>query len=176
MNAVAAIPQNSAADTLAALGSAIRARREKLGLTQARLGSLANLSRATINELESGQLTDLGIGKVMRLLDIIGFSISLAPRRNMADKPARRGLALAARTASTSYRHDLPPTMLAEALRSGRIPVEYRAHFATLLDEAPIPVVVRAVEESFSNAVPKGTWRNIAKWAVDFKSTRDIWH
>lgn len=161
---------------MATIGSAIRRRRENLGLTQERLAALADLSRVTVNELENGLLSDLGMGKVMRLLDILGLSLGITLKRSVADKPTRNGLKIAANTASVSYRIDLPPTALAEAVRTGKIPHEYRAHFATLLDEAPIPVVVRAVEESFRCAVPKSTWRHIAKWASDLKSTRKVWH
>ena len=161
---------------LATLGAAVRTRRESLGLTQERLATLADLSRVTINELENGLITDLGMSKVMRLTDILGFSLGMRPKRSVADKPARRGLMIAARTASVSYRHELPPIALAEAVRSGKIPQEYRAHFATLLDESPIPIMVRAVEESFATDVPRSAWRHIAKWAREFKSTRNVWH
>ena len=167
---------NEAVSNLAAIGIAIRTRRELLGLTQHRLAALAELSRVTVNELENGLLRDLGIGKIFRLLDILGYSFSLTLKQSSANKPLRNGLDLAARTASVSYRNNLPAKALAEAVRSGKIPPEFRAHFATLLDEAPIPVVVRAVEESFRSAVPKSTWRHIAKWANEFKSTRNVWH
>ena len=157
------------------IGAAIRTRRESLGLTQDRLAALADLSRVTVNELENGLLADLGMGKVMRLLDILGYSLALTPKRGIADRSARSGLKIAARSASVSYRRHLPPAALANAVRSGKIPDEYRAHFATLLDEAPIPLVVHAVEESFSTTVPRSAWRHIAQWASDFKSTRNVW-
>lgn len=161
---------------LAAVGTAIRFRRENLGLTQERLASLADLSRVTVNELENGRLTDLGIGKVLRLLNILGLSFGVTHKRITTAKPSGGGLAIAAKTASVSYRTDLPPSALAEAVRSGKVPHEYRAHFATLLDEAPIPVLVRAVEESFRSPVPKVAWRHIAEWAAELKSTRNVWH
>lgn len=169
-------PMNNAIHSLDAIGAAIRVRRETLGLTQQRLATLADLSRVTVNELENGLLIDLGMGKVIRLLDILGFSLGLSLAQSSGEKPARNGLNIAARTASVSYRSSLPPMALAEAVRTGKIPQEFRAHIATLLDEAPIPVVVRAVEESFRSTVPKRTWRHIAKWASDFKSTRNVWH
>ena len=43
------------------LGGLVRKRREALGLSQQRLAQLAGLSRTTINLLEMGRLTDLGI-------------------------------------------------------------------------------------------------------------------
>ena len=167
---------HEAIHNLAAIGTAIRSRRESLGLTQDRLATLADLSRVTVNELENGLVSDLGMSKVMRLLEILGLALNMTTTRSSTNKPARNGLKIAARSASVSYRNELPPAALAEAVRSGKIPHGYRAHFATLLDEAPIPVVVRAVEESFLSAVPKSTWRHIAKWASDFKSTRNVWH
>lgn len=163
-------------NNLSAIGVAVRKRRESLGLTQDRLATLADLSRVTVNELENGLLIDLGIGKVMRVLETLGLYLGIAPKRDITEKPTRNGLKIAARTASTSYRRDLPPAILAEAVRTGKIPPEFRAHFATLLDDAPIAVIVRAVEESFSTTVPKSTWRHIARWASDFKSPRNVWH
>ncbi len=160
---------------LADLGAVIRSRRQSLGLTQERLAALADLSRATVNELESGVIGDLGIKRIMRVLEVIGGSITFSQNANITGKPVRNGLKIAAKTASVSYRSQLPPNALAAAVRSGKIPTKYRAHFATLLDEAPIPVVVRAVEESFVEGVPRNTWHNIASWANEFKSHRNAW-
>ncbi|MGS0758087.1 helix-turn-helix transcriptional regulator, partial [Roseateles sp. GG27B] len=45
---------------LAEIGHLLRARRTALGLSQARLAAMSGLSRATIIQLESGSLVDLG--------------------------------------------------------------------------------------------------------------------
>ena len=130
---------NESVHNLAAVGFAIRKRREVLGLTQDRLAALAELSRVTVNELENGQLVDLGMGRVMRLLDILGYSFGLTLKQDGANAPIRNGLRVAAKTASVSYRNALPSAALVNALASGDIPTAYVAHISTLLDEAPLP-------------------------------------
>ena len=160
---------------LPSLANAVRRRREQLGLTQDRLASLVGLSRATINALENGLGADPGFTKVARLLQTIGLYVSISDAKAVPNAAKCSGLNAAALTASTSYRTVLPPQVLAHAVRTGQIPAEYRAHMATLLDEAPITLIVSAVEESFRAAVPKGTWRHFATWARDFKSTRQVW-
>jgi transcriptional regulator with XRE-family HTH domain len=165
---------------LATIGATVRQRREKLGLTQERLASLAGLSRATINEIENGQVADLGFAKIVRLLGVINFGVSIAEkgsniRRDRTPNTGATAIRTAAQTASTSYRALLPADTLTTAIRTGKIPDAFRAHFATLLDEAPIPVVVRAVEAAFRNDVPKTIWRNVAKWSKDLNCTRQVW-
>lgn len=48
------------------IGQAVAKRRTELDLTQAQLARLAGLSRLTVNQLENGKLTDLGVNKLIR--------------------------------------------------------------------------------------------------------------
>jgi transcriptional regulator with XRE-family HTH domain len=157
---------------LAEVGIAVRRRREALGLSQKALAGLAGLSRATINQLEGGTLRDLGIAKLGRLLGLLG--LDLTTRR--AARPAR-GLLMASRTASVSYRRALDAGTLAQALASGRMPPGTEPHIALLLDEAPLQIVVRAVEEAArrEQVPPKQIWRNLARWAAALRSPRRVW-
>ena len=61
----------------------------------------------------------------------------------------------------------MPPDTLGHALISGSVPTAYAAHLTHLLDEAPMPLVVIAVEEAAANesVAPKAVWRNVAKLA-----------
>jgi transcriptional regulator with XRE-family HTH domain len=154
------------------LGAAVKVRREALGLSQQALARLAGLSRATINQLERGTLRDLGVAKLFRLLGLLGFA--LAPRR--VGRPGR-GLSMASRTASVSYRRVLDAGSLARALASGTIPPGMEPHVATLLDEAPLEIVVRAVEEAAKRerVDPRRIWRNLARWAAELRSPRRVW-
>jgi len=174
------MPANPPSNHIAQLGQLadlVRHRREHLGLTQARLAALAGLSRATINEIETGQIADLGIAKVMRLLALLGLELGVGPTTANIRGGRRQASALtiAARTASTSYRTALPPRTLARALRTGELPSEFRPHIATLLQEASGPLIVRAVEESFEAEVPKWVWRNMARWAEELDVSRLSW-
>jgi len=57
--------------------------------------------------------------------------------------------------------------VLWHALVSGSVPKGYAAHLTHLLDEAPVPLVVMAVEEAAANegVAPKAVWRNLAMLA-----------
>jgi len=157
---------------LAELGTAVKARRAALGLSQQALGRLAGLSRATINQLERGTLRDLGVAKLFRLLGLVGLALD-TPR------PSRRGggLTMASRTASVGYRRALDADALARALASGTIPPGMAPHVATLLDEAPLEIVVRAVEEAArrERVDPRRIWSNLARWAAELRSPRRVW-
>jgi transcriptional regulator with XRE-family HTH domain len=157
---------------LAEIGTAVRNRRVALGLSQQALARLAGLSRATINQLERGALTDLGVAKLVKVLGLLGLDIDA--RRG--PRPAR-GLLMASRTASVSYRRALDAGALARALASGEIPPGMEPHFAVLLDEAPLPVVVMAVEEAArrQRVPPKRIWQNLARWAAELRSPRQVW-
>ena len=161
--------------TFASMGAAVRQRREALGLSQDRLAALSGLSRATINELETGAIQELAFTRLTRVLDLVGLGLRLNIERPRTTSN-RSALSALAQSASVSYRRHLPPTELAKALRTGVVEPSFRAHFATLLDEAPVPLIIRAVDEVFNGVVPKVTWRYFARWAAELKSTRLIWH
>jgi hypothetical protein len=112
------------------------------------------------------------MAKLIRVLGLLG--LDLAARRTW--RPAR-GLLIASRTASVSYTHALDAVSLAQALASGEIPRGMEAHLALLLDEAPLPIVVRAVEEAAlqQRVSPKRIWRNLARWATELRSPRRVW-
>ena len=122
---------------LADIGHLVQARREALGLSQARLARLAGLSRATINQLENGSLVDLGAAKLLALLNLLGLDLAAQPRA-----PQAHALALLSQTASVSYRQALAPGALADALVAGTLPPALVPQVATLLDEAPLPLLV----------------------------------
>ena len=149
---------------LSNLGTIIRERREALGLTQSRLAQLSGLSRQTLVGLEAGALSDLGFNRVAQVLAVLGLDLDPP---SQAARARKRGLWMAAKNASVSYVQEVPPDMLGHALVSGSVPKAYAAHLTHLLDEAPVPLVVMAVEEAAANegVAPKAVWRNVAKLA-----------
>lgn len=157
---------------LAEIGTLVHARRRALGLSQEQLARLAGLSRATVNQLERGALKDLGAAKLIALAGLVGISLSAG-----AIRQRRNGLKMASVTASVSQRRGLPPDVLAKALRSGAIPAGYEAQVAVLLDEAPLEILVKAVEETSRGAplAAKHIWAHLHQWARDFKSVRPAW-
>jgi len=153
------------------VGLLVRARRETLGLSQDRLAKMSGLSRATINQLETGTLVDLGVTKLVSLLDLVGLKLEANARA------PHHGLLMASRTASVSYKEQLDAGRLAKALVTGDVPAELLPHLATFLDEAPLPLVVSAVEEAAKrgHVPPKRVWQNIVRWASDLRSPRRVW-
>lgn len=155
------------------LGELVRSRRESVGLSQERLARLSGLSRATINQLENGTLVDLGVSKLANLLDLLGLQLEASARKAVT----RHALRMASRTSSVSYRTPIHTRQLADALTTGELPPDLIAHISTFLDEAPLPLVVSAVEEAaLSRGVPpKRVWQHLARWAHELRSPRAAW-
>jgi len=160
---------------LSDIGIAVRARREALGLSQGQLAHLSGLSRQTVVGLENGRLNDLGINRVGQVLSILGLEASLPTTRARRRK---HGLRTAARNANVSYARELQADALARMLVSGEVPATYAPHLTHLLDEAPLPIVVMAVEEAAGEAriPPRRVWRNVARMARTLSVHRkDLW-
>src|SRR4051812_45589076 len=113
------------------LGSVLRVRRENLGLSQDQLAKLVGLSRQTINGLENGTLEDLGFNRVNRVLHLLGLDMTSLTKPKA--RAAKSGLWMAAKSASVSYRGELTPDLLSQALLTGEIPTNFRPHVAYLL-------------------------------------------
>jgi transcriptional regulator with XRE-family HTH domain len=154
------------------IGQLIQSRRTALGLSQLRLAKLADLSRATINQLENGTIKDLGMSKLQALLGLIGVRLSPEPIRK-----SKNGLRMAAITSSVSFRKSFAPEVLSNALQSGELPKGFEPHIAHLLDEAPLPLIVQVVEETArgSTVSAKQMWQNIERWAHELQCTRKVW-
>jgi len=54
--------------------------RNEQGMTQAKLAELTGISRATINAFENGRVSDIGLRKVIKLFDILGYELTTKPR------------------------------------------------------------------------------------------------
>lgn len=147
----------------------VQARRAQLGLSQQRLAQLSGLSRVTVNQLERGSLNDIGIAKLLVLTGLLGIDITAHAKQQKA-----KGLFMAAVTSNVSHRSQLGEADLAKALASGVIPSGYKPHIAALLNEAPLEIIVKAVEESArkSRMPPKKIWRHIWQWTQDLQCTR----
>lgn len=95
----------------------------------------------------------------------------------LATRPARRpALAVAAQSASTSYRTNLPPEVLGEALRTGTMPADFGPHIGTLLDEAPMSMLAKVVEQIHADdGMPQDlVWSNMRDLARSLKLTREL--
>lgn len=153
------------------IGLAVAKRRAELDLTQAQLAKLAGLSRFTVNQLETGKVKDLGVNKLIPLLSVLGIELTAKPR------PEQKGLYKAAVSANVSYKGHLTEHLLANALATGQIPQGYESQLSVILDEVPVPVVVKAVEEAAksSGMQPRKIWKNLATWSKDLHLYRRVW-
>jgi len=61
------------------IGQSVRKHRIALRLTQAAVAQLAGVSRATLNALETGFLSELGVTRLMRILATVGLSLTVMP-------------------------------------------------------------------------------------------------
>jgi len=154
------------------IGLRVRERREALGLSQQRLARLTGLSRATVNQLETGVLVDLGVTKLVVLLDLVGLQVTAGTQA-----PIRHGLLMASRSASVSYKSPLLAGQLAKVLASGELPTALLPQVATFIDEAPLPLVAAAVEEAAAreHVPPKLIWQHLQRWARELGSPRHAW-
>jgi HTH-type transcriptional regulator / antitoxin HipB len=175
----------------AQLGAAVRAARERMGLTQAQLARRAAVGLKFLYELEAGKDT-LRADKVLDVLDVLGLQLVVAPRN--AAKPARgaagRAAALEARqpsarysaaastlpprdyigmactTAGVSLRQPLTPDELVRALLTGEPTPGKHAHYIVLLEEAPAELLRGLVAQVGAWAKPGAVARNIRKIAA----------
>jgi transcriptional regulator with XRE-family HTH domain len=153
------------------IGQSVAKRRAELDLTQAQLAKLSGLSRFTVNQLETGKVKDLGINKLIPLLSVLGIELTASPRLD------QKGLFKASVSANVSYKGKLTEAQLVRALATGKIPRGYEPQLSVILDEVPVPVVVKAVEEAArsSGIAPKKIWKNLATWSKELHLYRRVW-
>lgn len=63
------------------IGEAVRQARKQRKLSQAQLGQILGMSRATISGIETGKVIEVGIRKVMALCATLGLELSVVQRR-----------------------------------------------------------------------------------------------
>lgn len=153
------------------LGSEIRRARLARGLTQARLAADAGLSRQTLNLLENGLVRELGIRKVLALLDKLGIELTV----EQGKLPRRPDyVRMACTTANVSYKSALTEDELVRALVTGKVPENRGAHLRTLLDEAPAALLNGLAAEAGRWIDPGKLERNLLHLARDAGASRRI--
>ena len=153
------------------LGSEIRRVRQVRGLTQAQLARAAGLSRETLNLLENGLVRDLGIRKVLALLDHLGLSVTVEETM----QPRRPDyLSMACTTANVSFKSALAEDELIHALGTGKVPVKRGPHLRALFNEAPIPLLQGLTSEAARWTKPGKLEKNLRKLASDLGVSRSV--
>ncbi|HKT63530.1 hypothetical protein [Burkholderia sp. 22313] len=66
---------------------------------------------------------------------------------------------------------------MADALTTGRIPAGYESQFSVILDEVPLPVVIKAAEEAaaHSGTPLRAIWTHLATWSTALGLYRKVW-
>lgn len=156
------------------LGQEIRNARVDKGLTQAQLAASAGISRETLNLLESGLLRDLGIRKVLAVLDRLG--IGLGVEHGMRGRRPDF-IRMACTTASVSFRSPLTEQELIRALITGKVPPRRGAHIRALFDEAPIGLLQGLAAEAARWTRPGKLEKNLQRLVHDAGASRktDEW-
>ena len=151
-----------------------------MGLTQEALARISGLSRSTINAVETQSIANLSIAKAEGLLESIGLAISVAGADTPGKKkapPSRSALERAAATASTSYGPALTVRQLENALLTGTAPDAIGPHLQALLDEAPMSLLAKVVEELHIEKGVERTeiWTRMRHLARELKCFRLVW-
>lgn len=153
------------------LGQAIRNARKARNLTQANLAATAGLSRETLNLLESGLVRDLGIRKVLAVLEALGLDLTVEP----TTRPRRPDyLRMACTTANVSFTSALMEDQLVHAIVTGKVPRGKAAHLRVLFDEAPLQLLKGLAKEASKWAQPGKLERNLERLVQDCGASRKI--
>ena len=59
------------------IGQQVRIERKRRKLSQARLAALLRMSRSTLSQIENGTIQDIGVRKLMRILDALELELKV---------------------------------------------------------------------------------------------------
>ena len=151
------------------LGLAIRNARKAGGLTQAQLAKTTGLSRETLNLLESGLVRDLGIRKVLTVLETLGLDLTIEPMT----RPRRPDyLRMACTSANVSFKSALSEDQLVHAIVTGKVPKAKAAHLRVLFNETPLKLLKGLAEEAGKWTKPGKLEKNLEKLVHDSGASR----
>ena len=158
------------------VGANIKKLRLASGLSQSELAVLSSISRATLNYLESGKLSELGSSKLFHLMDVLGVHPNLFPEDLNADEA--NIIAKAVKSSNVSYRKGLTTNMLEDALSSGKIPHGFEGNMLYFIDEFPEPMVIETIRAvaAKKNIRPRKVWLNTLSLAKQVQSPRKLWN
>jgi transcriptional regulator with XRE-family HTH domain len=61
------------------IGKAIRTERKRRKITQRKMADALAMSRSTISQIESGTVQEIGVRKVIRILEYLGLELRVRP-------------------------------------------------------------------------------------------------
>ena len=159
------------------LAQAVRAARERKGLTQGQLARQARVGLKFLYELETGKDT-LRADKVLDVLDVLGLRLVVAPTQGALEAREERAayrvrarpaaaqadyIGMACTTAGVSLRSALAPDELIRSLLTGEPAAGRRAHLVVLLEEAPAELLRGLEAQVGAWAKPGAVARNLRR-------------
>ena len=151
------------------LGAKIRQARTAKKLTQEALARAADLSRTTINQLESGASPDLGVKKLLTVLEVLGLDLDVIKKRK---EQGPDFIELACLSANVSYRGKLAKQELAQALVTGKAPKDKRPQLRVVFDELPSAIFDGLVRQVAAFCAPEKVARNVSAIAKEIHSQK----
>lgn len=151
------------------IGPKIRKARLARKLTQAALAKLTDLSRTTINQIESGACQDIGVKKLLTVLEAVGLDLSVVSRPKKLSKDF---LAMACTSANVSYRGKLEKRELVRTLVTGKAPKAKRPQLRVVFDELPAPIFDGMVHQVSSFCSEKRLAKNVSVVAKNLQSQK----
>lgn len=67
---------------LVEVGRLLRHARREAGLSQQQLAQPLGMSRATVSAIEGGRCEEIGFQKLLALLEVVGLTITVGPRKS----------------------------------------------------------------------------------------------
>lgn len=166
-------------DPTAGLGIAAHARRTEIGLTRQSLARLIGVSLATLNAMETAAIHNLSINEASAVLEALGLSLEIASNENPRRKapPSRAPLERAVSAANMSFGRSLTSQQLRDALLQGEVPTQIQPHLHVLLDEAPMSLLGKVVDQLHDEAgiERRAAWAHMRSLARQLKSYRSVW-
>lgn len=161
-------PPSLRAVKVADIGAVVRSYRKAAGLSQQDLASMAKISRATLNYLESGRDLEIGAGRLLALVDLLGIPLSLPTGvdRKQDERLVEHVIRAGGVKVKTARR------VLDEALATGRVPAGTDTTVRAVLDRLTATeglALVRCVCAATGQPA-KVVWRNLRTVAVEVGS------
>jgi transcriptional regulator with XRE-family HTH domain len=155
------------------IGQKVKEKRESIKLTQAQLASLSKVSRMTINALENGHLKEIGITKLLSIIELLDMTLDFKDHPSSKDT-----LIQLTQSANVSYKEILTPTIFKNALMAARMPKKYIGNMMYFFDEAPEGMVHKTIHAiaALEKVSPSIIKNNAKKMAQEIKSPRAMWH
>lgn len=154
----------------------LKQQRVAMGISQQRLAELAGMSRVTINQLETGRLTNLSLISAEKLANVLGFGLGVTGVRT-SRSDLSTALETGSRTASVSYAEVLPTEILRSCIVNGVIAPNYVPQLRALLDEAPVGLLTKISHqvELEDDVSARSSWQNMRRLALALGCNRGIW-